>query len=77
MVSLKEQSRDKAAEYKKNFLIIDPYEWSWIVFRILPLVKNPFFHERLVISTLNHEQGHKQEPRIVTNKVTTDFDHER
>jgi hypothetical protein len=32
--------------------------------------KLPLNHERLS-NTSNHEQGHEQEPRTVTNKVTT------
>ena len=52
----------------KIFLLIDPYEWSWIVFRILPLNENPFFHEQLVISALNHEQDHEQ---ITTTLITS------
>ena len=52
----------------KFFLLIDPYEWSWIVFRILPLNENPFFHEQLVISALNHEQDHEQ---VTTTLITS------
>ena len=38
------------------------------MFRILPLNENPFFHELLVISALNHEQDHEQ---VTTTLITS------
>ncbi|KAK2450503.1 hypothetical protein QL285_009616 [Trifolium repens] len=60
--SLKENSNSKAAEYK-NFPLMILTNYHEFVFRILPLVENPFlfFHERWLINTL------------ITNRI----DHER
>jgi hypothetical protein len=61
-ISVKENSNRKAAEYKNFPLMILTNEHEF-VFRILPLVENPFlfFHERWLINTL------------ITNRI----DHER
>ena len=77
---LKENWYNKSSEILK-FSFCDPYEWSWIVFRVLPFDSKTPFKSRTAIehfesrtrsrtrTSNRHEQGHHQ--------VTNEFDHKR